>query len=132
MRTEKLMMAALCGVASAFAGIDLAPIDTSADRNPSPLKVELKRIGTLRPRSANEIKGSNWTIGCECLDRDSSTSRQQAWASVRDRGGIPDGAARVARMGAVRVEGARGRPSLCGGQAVPRRVCGLPPPPRRA
>ena len=70
MRTEKLMMAALCGVASAFAGIDLAPIDTSADRNPSPLKVELKRIGTLRPRSANEIKGSNWTLGCECLDRD--------------------------------------------------------------
>ena len=62
MRTEKLMMAALCGVASAFAGIEIAPIDTSADRNPSPLKVELKRIGTLRPRSANEIKGSNWTM----------------------------------------------------------------------
>ena len=43
MRTEKLMMTALCGVASAFAGIEIAPIDTSADRNPSPLKVELKR-----------------------------------------------------------------------------------------
>ena len=70
MRTEKLMMAALFGVASAFAGIEIAPIDTSAERNPSPLKVELKRIGTLRPRSANEIKGSNWTLGCECLDRD--------------------------------------------------------------
>ena len=54
----------------ALAGIDVAPIDTSADRNPSPLKVEMKRIGTLRPRSANEIKGSPWTIGCECLDRD--------------------------------------------------------------
>ena len=54
----------------AFAGIDIAPIDTSADRNPSPLKVEMKRIGTLRPRSANEISGSSWTIGCECLDRD--------------------------------------------------------------
>ena len=32
MRSEKLMMAVLCGVTSAFAGIDLAPIDTSADR----------------------------------------------------------------------------------------------------
>ena len=53
-----------------FAGIELAPIKTSADRNPSPLKVEMKRIGTLRPRSANEIKASNWTLGCECLDRD--------------------------------------------------------------
>ena len=57
-------------VVSAFAGINLAPIDTSADRNPSPLQVVMKRIGTLRPRSAGEIKGSNWTLGCECLDRD--------------------------------------------------------------
>ena len=53
-----------------FAGIELAPIDASADRNPSPLKVDLKRIGTLRPRSTDEIKGSPWTVGCECLDRD--------------------------------------------------------------
>ena len=105
---------------------------TDPDRVKTPLRVDMKRIGTIRPRSTSEIKSSNWTIGCECLDRDSSTSRLQAWASVRDRGGIPDGAARVARMGAVRAEGARGRPSLCGGQAVPRRVCGLPPPPRRA
>ena len=58
--------AAMCG----FAGTELAPIDTSADRNPSPLKVDLSRIGTLRPRSADEIKGSPWTVGCECLDRD--------------------------------------------------------------
>ena len=56
--------------AALFAGTDLAPIDTSAGRNPSPLTVELKRIGTLRPRNANEIKASNWTLGCECLDRD--------------------------------------------------------------
>ena len=58
--------ASLCGVA----GMELAPIDTSADRNPSPLTVDLNRIGTLRPRSADEIKGSPWTVGCECLDRD--------------------------------------------------------------
>ena len=61
---------AVMATSGAFAGLDLAPIDTSADRNPSPLKVEMKRIGTLRPRSADEIKASNWTLGCECLDRD--------------------------------------------------------------
>ena len=71
MKTERQLIVALCGVAAtAFAGIELAPIDKSADRNPSPLKVEMKRIGTLRPHSADEIKSSNWTLGCECLDRD--------------------------------------------------------------
>ena len=68
----KKELTTIFGMASCavFAGLDIAPIDTSADRNPSPLKVEMKRIGTLRPRSANEIKGSSWTLGCECLDRD--------------------------------------------------------------
>ena len=36
-------MASLCG----FAGTELAPIDTSADRNPSPLKVDLNRISSV-------------------------------------------------------------------------------------
>jgi len=53
-----------------LAGTELARIDASAERNPSPLKVDMARIGTLRPRGANEITGSNWTLGCECLDRD--------------------------------------------------------------
>ena len=72
MRNEYHMTASVifAAAASVFAGIELAPIDTTADRNPSPLRVELKRIGTLRPRSADEIKGSSWTLGCECLDRD--------------------------------------------------------------
>ena len=52
----------------ALAGLDIAPVDASADRNPSPLKVDMERIGTLRPRSANEITGSSWTLGCECLE----------------------------------------------------------------
>ena len=66
----------MCSAAAAFAGLDIAPIDYSPGRNPSPLRVELKRIGTLRPRSANEIKGSSWTLGCECLDRDFSNFDQ--------------------------------------------------------
>ena len=68
----KTTLALLLAEASAlsFAGIELAPIDASADRNPSPLRVEMERVGTIRPRSADEIKGSSWTLGCECLDRD--------------------------------------------------------------
>ena len=30
----------------------------------------LKRLGTFRTRTSNEIKASNWCLGCECLDRD--------------------------------------------------------------
>ena len=69
MRVEKLMMAVLCGVTSAFAGIELAPIDTSADRVKTPLKVDMDRIGTIRPRSVSEIRDSNWTLGCETIER---------------------------------------------------------------
>ena len=69
MRPEKLMMAVLCGVASAFAGIEIAPIDTSADRVKTPLKVDMDRIGTIRPRSVSEIRDSNWTLGCETIER---------------------------------------------------------------
>jgi hypothetical protein len=45
-------------------------IDTSAERAKTGLKPGLTRIGTVKPRSANEIAGSNWTLGCETLDRD--------------------------------------------------------------
>ena len=69
MRVEKLMMAVLCGVTSAFAGMELAPIDTSADRVKTPLKVDMERIGTIRPRSVSEIRDSNWTLGCETIER---------------------------------------------------------------
>lgn len=53
--------------ASAACGVTL---DTSPDRVKSPLKVDMPRVGTLRPRSTKEIRSSNWTIGCETLDRD--------------------------------------------------------------
>ncbi|HNX34071.1 MAG TPA: beta-galactosidase [Kiritimatiellia bacterium] len=45
-------------------------IDTSADRAKTELDPGLKRIGTVTPRSADQIAGSNWTLGCETLDRD--------------------------------------------------------------
>lgn len=45
-------------------------IDTSADRAKTPLDPGIRQIGTIRPRSADQIAGSNWTLGCETLDRD--------------------------------------------------------------
>ena len=45
-------------------------LDISPDRVKTPLKVDMDRIGTLCPRSVGEIRGSNWTLGCETLDRD--------------------------------------------------------------
>ncbi|HEY0110613.1 MAG TPA: hypothetical protein VGB67_13330 [Fibrella sp.] len=45
-------------------------IDTSVDRVKTPLAVNLKRIGTIKPRSANAIESSRITVGCETLDRD--------------------------------------------------------------
>lgn len=61
------------------AGATLAagpPIDTSPDRAKTPLNPRLRQIGTIRPRSANEISGSNWTLGCETLDRDYADYQQ--------------------------------------------------------
>ena len=69
LKTGVFTMVALCGAASAFAGIEIAPIDTSADRVKTPLKVDMKRIGTIRPRSVSEIRDSNWTLGCETIER---------------------------------------------------------------
>jgi hypothetical protein len=45
-------------------------IDTTNDRVKTPLVVNLKRIGTLKPRSTKEIASSRITVGCETLDRD--------------------------------------------------------------
>ena len=45
-------------------------IDTSPDRVKTDFAVTLPRIGTVKPRSTNEIAASNWLIGCETMDRD--------------------------------------------------------------
>jgi hypothetical protein len=70
-----LIVVALCHTpwSSALSG---PPIDTSPDRAKTDLNPNLKQIGTLRPRSANEIAGSNWTLGCETLDRDFADYQQ--------------------------------------------------------
>jgi hypothetical protein len=60
-------------LAVACAGVVLGEgpkIDVSPDRAKTDLKPGLKQIGVIKPRGAAEISGSNWTLGCETLDRD--------------------------------------------------------------
>ncbi len=45
-------------------------IDDSPDRVKTDLSVSMPRIGTVKPRSTDEIASSNWLVGCETLDRD--------------------------------------------------------------
>ena len=52
---------------AAWAGPEM---DASADRAKTDLNPGLMRIGTVKPRGTTEIHGSNWTLGCETLDRD--------------------------------------------------------------
>lgn len=51
-------------------------IDTSPKRAVTPLDPGLKQIGVIQPRSIYDISGSNWTLGCETLDRDFADYRQ--------------------------------------------------------
>jgi hypothetical protein len=45
-------------------------IDTGENRVRTYMDVPFKRIGTIKPKHVSEIEKSNWTIGCEVLDRD--------------------------------------------------------------
>lgn len=54
-------------------------VSSSPDRVRTPLRVDLERLGTVRPRTAAEIGHSNWTLGCETLDRDFAD-----WDQYRD------------------------------------------------
>ena len=56
--------------------ISAQQIDTSRFRVKTDLKVPFTYLGTIKPRSTNEIKSSNWIIGCETLDRDMTDYEQ--------------------------------------------------------
>ncbi|GAB2558936.1 GH39 family glycosyl hydrolase [Spirosoma areae] len=55
-------------------GLSVNSFAQSASVSREPVKsdftISLNRIGTVKPRNANEIEASNWLIGCETLDRD--------------------------------------------------------------
>jgi hypothetical protein len=67
-----LMALLACGCAT----LQGPQINNALDRALTPLNPGLKQLGTLQPRSANEIAGSNWTLGCETLDRDFADYQQ--------------------------------------------------------
>jgi hypothetical protein len=71
---RSLMVACCC--AAGTAAIAGPAIDTSPARAKTELNPGLKQVGTIRPRSADEITGSNWTLGCETLDRDFADYQQ--------------------------------------------------------
>ena len=66
-KSSMVYMAVCVAAAAAQGAVELS---TAADRVASPLRVNMKCIGTIAPRSVKEIHGSNWTLGCETLDRD--------------------------------------------------------------
>ena len=67
MKATMVMAAAFAAAISAQGEVELS---AAADRVESPLRVDMKCIGTLAPRSVKDIRSSNWTLGCETLDRD--------------------------------------------------------------
>ena len=67
--TRLAFLGLLCPLAT-VAGVNNVKLDTSDDRVKTPLRVSLPRVGTLVPRHARDIRGSNWLVGCETLDRD--------------------------------------------------------------
>ena len=54
-------------------------LSTSPDRVRTPLRIDLPLLGTIRPKSVAEVGRSNWTLGCEVLDRDFAD-----WDQYRD------------------------------------------------
>ncbi|MBU4459318.1 MAG: LamG domain-containing protein, partial [Verrucomicrobia bacterium] len=48
----------------------VALLDTTPTRVQTALKIDWKKIGTLKPKSVKEIGTSMWSLGCETLDRD--------------------------------------------------------------
>jgi hypothetical protein len=45
-------------------------IDTSVDRVKTPLIIDWKVVGSIKPKSTSEIESSRITVGCETIDRD--------------------------------------------------------------
>ena len=45
-------------------------LDLTRTRVQTPVSLEWNKIGTLRPKSVDEIPGEFWSLGCETLDRD--------------------------------------------------------------
>jgi hypothetical protein len=71
MKKMRLIEMGFCmAIAAAGNMVHAGPaIDTSADRVDTPLRVNMERVGTIRPRGVSEIRDSNWMLGCETIER---------------------------------------------------------------
>ena len=71
-----IMTGAVAFIAVASMAVAGPKIDGSPERAKTSLNPGLKQIGAIIPRSADLIAGSNWTLGCEVLDRDFADYQQ--------------------------------------------------------
>ena len=71
--TLGLVAAAACG-AGAYPVIDDTPT-----RVQTPLKVDMRPVGTLRPKAIGEVSASRWTIDCAGMDREHCD-----WNAIRE------------------------------------------------
>ena len=62
MRNKRLFIRAI-----AFA---VLAVSSAASAALEPCNVDMEEVGVVRRRAASEIRSSNWTLGCETLDRD--------------------------------------------------------------
>lgn len=54
-------------------------IDNTPTRVQTPLRVGLRKVGTLRPKAVGEVSSRRWTVDCASLDRE-----QVDWRSIRE------------------------------------------------
>ena len=76
---KKLFYSALFFWALASQSLSAQFIDASIDRVKTPLEVNFKRIGSIKPRSTKNIESSRITVGCETIDRDHTV-----WNNYKD------------------------------------------------
>lgn len=76
MRTTNTIAIAVIALFLLSGSLFAQSVDAAKDRQLTPLSINLKKIGTIKPRNANEIEASNWLIGCETLDRDMADYHQ--------------------------------------------------------
>lgn len=63
----------------ATAGSAVPVIDNTPTRVQTPLRVNLRQVGTLKPKPVGEISTSRWTVDCAGMDRE-----HVDWRSVRE------------------------------------------------
>lgn len=68
--TMKMKIVPLFSLLFSAAAASAQFIDVSPDRVKTPLRVAMKKIGSIRPRTTVEVEASRITVGCETLDRD--------------------------------------------------------------